>query len=240
VTENTPIPITLRDWALGYFEPGGKYYSATQNFDTGAPATAFSYSNSGVALSGYAVEKLTGAAFDDYCKAHIFEPLGMHESSFRLAGLDPSHIAMEYDSDGVTELGNDDYPDFPDGELRTSVSQFARFLLAYMNDGALGGARILEEATVAEMRRPQMTALASGQGIIWYYEKHVGRDIFGHQGILPGVSTVMGYDPAAKIGAIVFSNGSAFNDDVPAKVDAIYAVFHRLLEEAATLSAHAP
>lgn len=41
-----------------------------------------SYSNYGIALAAYVIEKVTGIDFAEYCKEKIFIPLGMYQTSF--------------------------------------------------------------------------------------------------------------------------------------------------------------
>jgi CubicO group peptidase (beta-lactamase class C family) len=225
---NTPTTTTLEQLMRGYFTPRGLFYRS-DNFGAWEPESRYDYSNAGIDLAGLLVERASGVAFDAYCKSHIFAPLGMNESSYRLAGLDRSHIAMQYDTDGVTEFGLEDYADYPDGELRTSVDQLARFLLMFMNDGTLDGAQVLRASTVAEMRREQAPGVAPGQGLVWYAEEHAGRAVIGHNGASYGVSTIMGYDPETLVGAIVLSNGNMHMSDGPAS-DVFGALFDHLLE----------
>jgi CubicO group peptidase (beta-lactamase class C family) len=225
-------PVSLSDYIHGIVVPGGKYYDATKNFDPNAPGTKHIYSNPAVAAAGFVVETKAAVPFDDRVKATIFAPLGMTESSFRLPGLDPSHIATPYDSDGTTEVGNPDYPDFPAGELRTSVAQFTRFLLAMMNGGAVGSARILSSATVDEMFRVQDASVDPDQGLIWYFEPHAGRSILGHNGADVGSSTIMGFDPQTMTGAIVFTNSNVYMSDDVAREATFESIFEHLLEAA--------
>jgi CubicO group peptidase (beta-lactamase class C family) len=209
VSENKPTTITLQQFVTGYFTPKGTYYDATQGFDTKAPGTTWTYCNAAMTLAGYHVQAVSKVAFDDYLQAHVFKPLGMNESSYRLASLDASHIAMQYDSDGTTEIGNDDYPDYPDGELRTSVDQFARFLLMFMNGGTYGGATILQATTVKTMQTAQFPTINADQGLAWYYTTRGSHRILGHEGAVVGVSTAMGFDPVTNVGVAIFTNGNA-------------------------------
>ena len=102
------------------------------------------------------------------------------------------------------------YPDYPDGQLRTSVSQLGRFLAAYMNGGSYRGVRILKAATVTEMLRPQIDQIVKGQGLIWYHDKVGGWQVVGHNGGDWGVATYMFFDPVSGAGAIVLANGDAW------------------------------
>jgi len=234
VVENQPSPVSLEQFVTGYFVAGGAYYDGARNFDTQAPATAFHYSNAAIALAGYHVQALSKVPFDDYCREHVFAPLGMTESSYRLASLDPSHVAMQYGSDGTTEIGNDDYPDFPDGELRTSVDQLARFLLMFMNGGTYQGAMILKPETVEQMKTIQYPSVDPDQGLVWYFETRGTRRVLGHNGAVVGVSTRIGFDPATHVGVLLLTNGNAYSS-TQAMGDAFEAIFDHLLDVAESL-----
>src|SRR5262249_12934166 len=47
-----------------------------------APGERYSYSNSGYALLGLLIERVSGMSYDDYLRAAIFEPLGMTDTRF--------------------------------------------------------------------------------------------------------------------------------------------------------------
>jgi CubicO group peptidase (beta-lactamase class C family) len=202
-------PITLSDWFTGYFTPGGAYYSQTANFSTMAPGTKFDYSNQGSALEALVIERATGTPYDQYCKEHIFTPLGMTETSYRLADVDLSHLAIPQKWNGTAyeELGHHGYPDYPVGTLRTSAPQLARFLMMFMNGGEYQGTRLLADATVQKMRTPQYPALDPAIGIIWFSFKMGTDEYVGHEGGDPGVSTLMYFRPRDLVGVIVLTNG---------------------------------
>jgi CubicO group peptidase (beta-lactamase class C family) len=218
-------PISLLDWFTGYFTPGGAYYSKTANFSKVAPGSAFDYSNQGSALVALIVERISATPFDQYCKQHIFEPLGMSESSYRLADLDRTHIAIPQRWDGTAyqELGHHGFPDYPVGSLRTSAPQLARFLLMFMNGGEYQGVRVLRADTVMKMQTPQYPALEPAIGIIWFSFAQ-GADVWvGHEGGDPGVSTLMYFRPRDRVGVIVLSNGDPETSAVPKIADRLFA-----------------
>jgi Beta-lactamase len=97
------------------------------------------------------------------------------------------------------------FPNFPDGSLRTSVSQLARLLLAYANDGACGDARILAADAVRLMLTPQ-AATSPQQGLCWATDMRDDRRHWGHNGGDPGIRTTMSFRPSDGVGAIVFVN----------------------------------
>jgi CubicO group peptidase (beta-lactamase class C family) len=207
-------PIPLGTFLESYFVPTGKNYDADDNFDTDCPGTYYEYSNIAVGLAGHLVERISGKPFDQFVRERIFLPLGMTETSFHLANLDESNVAMPYEPAGhdFMAVGHSGYPTFPDGLLRTSVPHLARFLMMFANDGELDGVRILEAATAAEMRRIQFPALDETQGLIWFYADYGSHHVLGHDGEDDGTSSMMFFDPASKTGVLLVANGIWYDD----------------------------
>jgi CubicO group peptidase (beta-lactamase class C family) len=94
--------VSLKDWIKGYFVPGGRYYSAEENFHTWKPGTLEippgprAYTNVGFGLLGYLVEVISGEGFSEYCRKYIFTPLGMKSTGWYLADVDVAHHAVPY------------------------------------------------------------------------------------------------------------------------------------------------
>ncbi|MDP6539996.1 MAG: serine hydrolase domain-containing protein [Planctomycetota bacterium] len=221
-------PIALGFFLREYLAPGGQWYFPGQNYYNWAPQTNSAYSNIGFALVGHTVEALTQTPFDAYCQERIFEPLGMNETSWRMADLDPDHVAIPYSWNGASQqfipYGHYGYPDYPDGGLRTSTVQLARFLLAHMNGGEHRGRRILAPGTVADMQTVQYPALDSKQGMAFYYWNVAGQVRLGHAGGDWGLMTEMWFRPADRVGVIMFVNGDV-------NFGPMLAVLNRLFDE---------
>ena len=127
--------------------------------------------------------------------------------------------------------GHYGYPDYPDGQLRASVDDVARFLAAIMNEGEIDGARILESATVVEMLSPQIPSVEPGQGVWWYSIAVDDRTWTGHNGGEYGVATDMFFDAAAGVGFVLLMN----TDWTEASEAAALDIELRLMEEAAAM-----
>ena len=211
-------PIALGTFLESYFVPGGANYDAAENFDEDCPGTYNDYSNIAIGLAGFLVERISGKPFDQFVRERVFMPLGMTDASFHLAGLDKTRVAMPYEpaqtGGGFEAVGHSGFPTYPDGLLRTTVPQLARFLAMFMNDGELEGMRILKASTVQEMRRVQFPDLDEDQGLIWYYTSYGSFDrVLGHDGEDDGTSSMMFYDPATQTGALLVANGIWADDD---------------------------
>jgi len=223
-------PISLAALYDGYLKPGGAYYDASNWNATNAPGTHYSYSNLGLSLGGLLVEKIAGMSLQDYCQQHIFAPLGMNESSYLLTGLDHTHIAMPYSVDtsgNYTPAGYYCYPDYPDGQLRTSASQLSRFLMSFIQFGQYGGAQILAKATVEEMRKQQPS---SQEGLQWEFDTIGGTQVIGHGGSDLGVSTMIAFDPATGAGFVVLTNGNVYSNGDAAQIQALDEIYAEILQ----------
>jgi CubicO group peptidase (beta-lactamase class C family) len=209
VTRGSDSPISLADLMRGYLVSGGAYYDEQGSFEGEPPGSKADYSNMGIVLVGYLVEVISGVPFDEFCRERIFAPLGMKTTAWRLSDIDPSILAMPYDQtpDGkFVPFGQYGEPDYPDGMLRTSATELARFLIAYMNGGILDGHRILKPETVKAMLSSQ-TPLEPAQGLVWFEDSWGNRTVWGHDGSDNGAEADMWFDPATGEGVVLLSNG---------------------------------
>ena len=228
---DSPIPLGL--YVAHYLAPGGLLYFPRLNYHGYAPGTGGDYSNAGFALNGHLVEAITGTPFDQYCNENIFAPLGMDETSWFLRDLDESRVAMPYTYRYLqgehAPTGHYGYPDYPDGQLRTSVAQLARFLIAHIDFGLYQGTRILDPATAAAMRTVQFPGIDPIQGLAFYYWVEGGEIRLGHNGGDEGVRTEMWMRPADGAGVILMANGSTL---LPWEDSALVDIVDKLFEVA--------
>ncbi|MFZ4580133.1 MAG: serine hydrolase domain-containing protein [Myxococcota bacterium] len=230
-------PVTLGDFLRDVLTTEGKYWNKGGNWDTDPPNTRYEYSDIGISLAGFAVECAVGMGFDQWCEQQLFAPLGLAETSWKLAGLDLTHVAMPYgwsSAKGYTPYGHYGYPDYPDGRLRTSVNELSRYLRAFMGDGKLDGVQVLKAATVAEMKKIQFPKVDTEQAMAWWYEQRDDGLLYcGHTGRDSGVSTQMFFQVQNGVGVIVLTNGDV--DEGTNAEKALLAIEARLFEEAALL-----
>jgi CubicO group peptidase (beta-lactamase class C family) len=201
--------IPLGDFCRSYFEVGASEYQSQANFYERPPGTKYTYSNLAVALAGYVAESVSGVDFDEWCLRRVFRPLAMANSGYRLADVDASSVAMPYSSSpqGFDPIFQYGYPDYPDGEVRTSAKHLARWLGAFMNFGEFQGVRVLDRDTVKEIRRSQIPDLVGWrQGLIWYGDGWDGYSTLGHDGGDYGVTTRMFFRPDRRVGVVTLTN----------------------------------
>jgi CubicO group peptidase (beta-lactamase class C family) len=182
----------------------------TRDFASGINA---SYSNWGTALAGHIVATVSGMEFDEYIERNIYQPLGMTSSSFR-EPLPPG--LRERMSHGYRfKNGEFEQHDFefihnfgPAGSMSTTATDMAKFMLAHLNDGALGEARILKPETAQMMHARTLSPNpALSGGALGFYETWInGRRAIGHGGDTVYFHTQMLLVPDENLGVFVSFN----------------------------------
>jgi len=222
-------PISLRDFVGGYFTPGARYYGGGGSFLDIKPGEQSCYSNMGVGLLSLVVEAVSGVSFGDYCRDQIFRPLGMLDTSFYVRDLSDTCRSPRL-SYGLAWSGArfvaDDYghgqpqghPEVASGMLRSTALDMARLLAAIVGGGAVGGAKILSQASVDELMRrqlpPSMTScdgrtVAGNQGLLAYHTEDSAAAYFGHEGGMVGVGADVFFRLGDKTGFVVLGNATA-------------------------------
>lgn len=181
------------------------------------PGSYREYSNIATGLAGYIIEIRTGQKLNTYSKQHFFKPLKMNDTGWFLSEIKLANHSKLYDKQGAVAKPIPLYEltTYPDGGVRTSVSDLSKFFICLLNDGVYEGTRILEKKSVAEMLKFQFTALNKpknvnleelNSGLFWATKRNLTR--IGHGGTDPGVKTVMLSDVLKEIGVILFTNTS--------------------------------
>jgi CubicO group peptidase (beta-lactamase class C family) len=148
-----------------------------------APGTMPAYSNYATALAGYVVERVSGEPFADYIHAHIFEPLGMRNSTFVQPLPEAMTGAMSAGYKNIAD-GEPGYfeiiPAAPAGSLTTTGADMALFMNAHLNNGA----GLLSPETARQMHEtvdqqfPGVNSMLLG----FYQENYGGHRIIAHGG----------------------------------------------------------
>ena len=154
------------------------------------PGATPAYSNYATALAGYIVQRVSGEPFDVYIARHIFQPLGMAHSSFSQP-LQPALLAKM--SKGYTQASDGKPKDYefislaPAGSLASTGADMGRFMLAHLQDGAYGEARILDAATAQKMHTTGQASVGPlNRMMLGFYETTIN----GHRAIAHGGDTM--------------------------------------------------
>jgi CubicO group peptidase (beta-lactamase class C family) len=153
------------------------------------PGIVPGYSNYGVGLGSYIVQRISGQPFEQYVADHIFAPLGMAHSTFCQP---PPKDLQSLPSEGYRgntskdPVGFEIFNPVGAGGVSSTAADMGRFGQALLNGGEFDGHRILKTETLAKMYTPQfrasdlMPALGMGFYETWRNDLHW----IGHEGDL--------------------------------------------------------
>ncbi|MGH7357105.1 MAG: serine hydrolase domain-containing protein, partial [Candidatus Rokuibacteriota bacterium] len=205
------------------------------------PGDVLSYSNHGLALVGYLVQRASGEPFAEYVRRHILEPLGMMHSGFGLPDPLPPGLAVPYlyKSGAYIPMGYDRLRVGPAGDLYTSAADMSRFMIAHLEGGRLGGTRILGEATARAMHRRQFSHHPRLDGWCYGFEEtsRNGVRTIGHGGDWRGFGTILVLVPDARLGLFVSTTRSY---DIRFMKPLVDRFFDRYFPRAAPIGPPAP
>ena len=203
------------------------------------PGQVSSYSNYGAGLAGEAVSWVSGRPFERLMEEEIFLPLGMRHTTFReqrpskaaLPAPMPAELAADV-AEGFRWRGGGFEPRpyeyigqlAPAGSASSTAGDMARYMLALLGGGQLGGAAIFGPGTAQAFRTP---VLATPPGVNGWAHGFIveplpgGRTGYGHAGATPTFMSNMVTAPELNLGVFVATNtpsGAALAQDLPQAV----------------------
>ena len=176
-----------------------------------APGTTPGYSNYGMALAGYIVERVSGQPFETYVREHVLEPAGMTTSTYEQPL--PNEMAGSL-GPGYTSTG-EEVPfalmgDFPAASLTVSAPDFAAFMNAQLSRSP----KLLREETWEQMWSPGLgedklgnRAKAGEMGLGYFELSRHGRRIVEHSGDIQGWHSKFELYPEENTGIFISYNG---------------------------------
>ena len=182
-----------------------------------APGTTPGYSNYGMALAGYIVQRVSGQPFETYVREHVLEPAGMTSSTYEqplpkdMADL----LGPGYTSTGE-EVPFELMGDFPAGSLTVSAPDFAAFMNAQLSRSP----KLLREETWEQMWSPGLgeerlgnRAKAGEMGLGYFDLSRHGQRVVGHGGDIQGWHSQFELYPEEKTGIFISYNGDGNGSD---------------------------
>jgi CubicO group peptidase (beta-lactamase class C family) len=191
------------------------------------PGQVPAYSNYGVALAGYIVQRVSGEPFEAYVQRHILAPLGMSRTTFvqplppALAGA----MAKGYRTSDVPPDKFELVVTAPAGSVSATGADVGRFMLAQLQQGRLGAAQIMRPDTMRLMHSPS-EQLRSGFDTMahgFFLTPRNGTPVIGHGGDTIVFHTDLNMLPEKGVGIFVSYNSRG-------KDDAVYGAREQLFD----------
>lgn len=192
-----------------------------------APGEDFCYSCLGYLLLASVIEAAGGAPLDRLFAERVARPLGLADTGFNPgpkagARCAATEVLPEGTLCGVVHDENARYLGGVGGNagLFGTAADLARFMALVLNEGELGGVRLLRPETVREMCRPQLQLPGRVRGLGWDLDTDYSPCLrgdyfppgsFGHTGY---TGTAIWADPASGVYFILLTNRVHYGREV--------------------------
>jgi CubicO group peptidase (beta-lactamase class C family) len=201
------------------------------------PGRYAAYSSYGAALAGYIVAQVSGEPYDQYVQEHILDPLGMVHTTAK-PSMPPNiraHTSVGYvykdgafkefpDTSGMGQPALE-YADMgqpalvPAGDMQSSATDMARFMIAHLQNGIYSDAntteeRILNKSTMKQIHStlytPDPRLLGTAYGFFDFSDN--GQQTIGHSGDSDPINSLLLLLPDQNLGVFVVYNSDGGKD----------------------------
>ncbi len=226
-------PITLRELmshrsGLVREAPVGHYFDPTEPTIAAAvkslnetslvfaPGAHVKYSNAGITVAGFVLERRSSQPYAKYLKHAVLDPMGMENSAFEPPAQLTHDLAKAFmwTYDGRVFAA----PTFqlgigPAGSLYTSVIDLGRFLTVLFARGRGPNGQVLNVETLEQMWKPQFAkpGEAEGFGIGFRLTQFEGHRLVRHGGAIYGFATELAALPNEKLGVVAITTVDSAN-----------------------------
>ena len=200
------------------------------------PGTQTGYSGEGYNYVGRFAEKKLGRPFDALAEEMVFDPVGMKETSYTAKDWYSGRLAVPHGP--KSEKPIDQVATMWNGAdlLRTTIGDYAKFVVSVMHDEGLTERIAQERATMTrDLVKPEdlekacravgeagHCSVTAGMGLGWEVETVNGVRILNHDGSDWGVKTLVMFVPSEGIGVVAFTNGENGTEVIRKVVEALY------------------
>lgn len=239
VTHRTGMPRHDALWYLNAYDRAG-LLARLRFLKPAAPLGAvFAYNNLMFAAAGHVLARLDGASWEEVMQRRILGPLGMTHARLTLDGFraapDRASPYFPGEKGRISIPLRDTGPVAPAAAVYADAVEMGRYLRLLMNDGRIGGKRLLSVRAARDMRRVRIAVRRTGpwpeRGPTGYamglnVSSYRGHALVYHPGAIDGYAAMLSFLPDDGIGIVALSNLSGGNP-VPSVVS--YAVYDGLL-----------
>lgn len=206
IGSNDPKPKNLKE-SLEYYPKG-----RVARF---VPGTRIQYSNLGVSIAAYIVERISGMTYEDYIKKYFFKPMGMKNMTFRNSEQYQKTGAKGYDNGTQIPYLHSLYR--PSTALIGSPKEIINLLKFFIRRGKVDGIELISESSLKRMEHNESLNIENSKlfnrhglgNAPSYYKNFIYR---GHGGSVPGSNADFSYLPEYNLGYAIMINGE--NPDV--------------------------
>jgi CubicO group peptidase (beta-lactamase class C family) len=174
------------------------------------PGETIGYSNYGLALLGYVVERVTGDTLGDYLESSIIRPLGMTRSSAQNLVPEDSKRYLAVGYSAKQPQPTEFMAAFGAAPVRSTAADMAKYMTTNLQLGQYGTTEILEADTARAMQARQFSAdpRLNGTGFGFYELSRNGQRIVGHLGSTNFFHSILMLFPERQLGVFASFNSA--------------------------------
>ena len=187
-----------------------------------SPGSKYGYSNLGMGLLGFIIEKIEHKQLAEIFQDRIFEPLNMHSSSLSRHDIDAHRV------EGQTAMGQKTHPwDFDVLAGAGAIVSSVRDQIKFMAD------QLREENPFIAIMTDSLVSVSEDMsvGLGWHLRSidDIGPYLW-HNGGTSGYTSSLSIDRGTKTGIVILSNVSAFHPKM-GKIDELNFALMKMMEE---------
>jgi CubicO group peptidase (beta-lactamase class C family) len=200
------------------------------------PGTQTGYSGEGYNYVGAFAERKLARPFDALAQETVLDPIGMKETSYTAKDWYSGRLAVPHGPKAEKPIDPIATKWNAADLLRTTIGDYAKFVVSVMRDEGLTAAIAAERATITrdtvkpedmekacrEAGELSQCTVTAGMGLGWEVEIVNGVKILNHDGSDWGVRTLAMFVPSQGIGVVVFTNGENGMRVIRKVVEALY------------------
>jgi CubicO group peptidase (beta-lactamase class C family) len=180
-----------------------------------SPEVRWKYSNLAYSIAGMVIEAVSGQTWADYVQRHIYQPLGMTNSSVdrNVDGLAVGYGRRMPDATRAINPFVDARGMAAATGITSTVDDMAKFVSAQFRKGRMGGRNVLSTGSLREMHRIRMLEnnWTQGNAIGFAVRRERDKVFVSHGGSYPGYQTNTLLQLDGRVGVIVLTNADDGN-----------------------------
>ena len=200
------------------------------------PGTQTGYSGEGYNYVATFAERKLAMPFDALAQEMVLDPIGMKDTSYTAKPWYSGRLAVPHGPKEEKPIDQIATKWNAADLLRTTIGDYAKFVVSLMHDEGLTAAIAAERATITrDMVKPEdleklcqaageagPCTVTAGMGLGWEVDMMNGVKILDHDGSDWGVKTSAMFVPSQGIGVVVFTNGENGTQVIRKVMKALY------------------
>lgn len=166
------------------------------------PGEVSAYSNYGISLAGYVIERISGMSFYDYADEKMFKPLEMNNTTYKSA---PKGIMSKAYSPEGAEKADVLEHSYPVGSVTSTGQDMAKYIEFLLGENSQG---IIKDESNQKMfaKNFAMDNELSGIGYVWQRHEINGHTFYEHGGGTANFTSILAIYPEQNMGIFISCN----------------------------------